>query len=458
MAGVVVPCSPISVVNRGGGGRVRGCDFGDGKANGPCGASGGSELGLAAAASLAAATRLGSACGHPQSREESACEAACSELLAILLGALEAGLRGVSQRLDDCDEHGASMFCSAGAAASFTSAHSSCRVGLFSHERVICSLLQLAIQLALFRSPTESQHTEPPTEAEQRLLGWKADAEEQAVAEVAEASVQMTEQANQAHNNQSQTNQLRAHQAHGLATGRSAEMSHGGVRIGGGYHVVAHSQAAAHAPGVCERSKSATDRLHEYRRDEVIHSSLDENGFAHGAASDTLPADRFRVGVYCMTDGQTHDDPPRHGPTQLFRVLQPATHSACADIREDAAIGTRATATVGRGMVEADASSAGSSAAALASSSVPRQNSHNMEPVTMGDRGPGGVTGGCGVRRSNSAAPLHKQSALATAGSFIPPGRLRPKSATRSKTVSATSRSGSRPTSRRIQDPGFTPP
>lgn len=204
-----------------------------------------------------------------------------------------------------------------GGIASVVHNDSCCQVGVFSNEHVIKGLLYLVAQLALFGRPppTTSRGTEPPSEAEQRLLGWKADSAEQATV----GGVEIATQTGVGICNNTEDRQDR--QARGTSAERKV-----GVRIGGGYHVIAHQQAAdtavqhagkaahqvhSHHSGRCCDGVTAT----QYCREELLHSSYDEHPFAHGAAPDAMKAKRFSVGTYTDTGNRG----------QLYRVLRPTT-------------------------------------------------------------------------------------------------------------------------------------
>mmetsp|Transcript_34316 Transcript_34316/g.94597 ORF Transcript_34316/g.94597 Transcript_34316/m.94597 type:complete len:399 (+) Transcript_34316:55-1251(+) len=247
----------------------------------------------------------GGCCGHvPPATVAGAKAKEATDLLVVLRGTLEAGARAAAERL------GAQIsgVAAGGVAGGFSEMHCSCHVGFYSNEQVICNLLHLVVQLALFsRSPPVTDgHTEPPSEEEQRQIGWKADASATAFPAAVEIEVQ-TERP---------------------ARSQSAERGDRilGVRIGGGYHVVAqHRNAAGNARGG-SRAQSCTlaERVSEYRTDPVIHSSYESHPFAHGAASDCMSATRFRVGTYSMIESD------RPGPEQLYRVLKPAAHDVPA--------------------------------------------------------------------------------------------------------------------------------
>lgn len=204
---------------------------------------------------------------------------------------------------------------------SLSGIQSSCHVGFYSNEQVICNLLHMAVQLALFRRPACTQHTEPPTEEEQRFLGWKADAEEQQGGAVSEACCQ-TE------------SQVRPPKPEVL------ESKCVGVRIGGGYHLTRQEGPLE----TLRRERRQQDRM-KVRSSSVGPAATDQNGtleaavhagfgdhpYAHGAAPEDMPASRYRVGTYDPNENWQAPKAPQSKQclsqsAHLYRVLKPVKH------------------------------------------------------------------------------------------------------------------------------------
>jgi len=176
------------------------------------------------------------------------------------------------------------------------------------NEQVICNLLHLAVQLAIFGGPkcTTEQSTEPPSEAEQRRLGWKADATCQETPAAAEVSTQT----------------VPAREARARSMERPEKTI--GVRIGGGYHVVQHVKESSGKQNAKRVQSASRERFAQYRNDETIHSSYEGHPFAHGAAPEGMPASRFHVASLSAAN------PDHPLPEQLYRVLQPVGHQDAA--------------------------------------------------------------------------------------------------------------------------------
>eukprot|EP00746_Dinoflagellata_sp_MGD_P054773 gnl/MRDRNA2_/MRDRNA2_23936_c0_seq1.p1 gnl/MRDRNA2_/MRDRNA2_23936_c0~~gnl/MRDRNA2_/MRDRNA2_23936_c0_seq1.p1 ORF type:complete len:473 (-),score=73.58 gnl/MRDRNA2_/MRDRNA2_23936_c0_seq1:51-1469(-) len=250
---------------------------------------------------------------------------AAAELLASLRHTLQVGVSMALQRLHPEAEVTTSL-------RHLNKFNCSCHVGFYSNEQTICNLLHLIVQLALFNEANTAKNhagTEPPSEEEQRALGWKADAAEgPEPPTVVEA--------------ETQADVFTAPKKKKRPADPSPTAGRYGVRIGGGFHIVAPSNVEEHeVEDTCDRARSespiAEERLKEYSQDYNMHQATAKGHlYAQGAPSDATPASRFVIGAYTNVEMSKYHDrsslrsgsPGRTSggghPIQLYRVLRPA--------------------------------------------------------------------------------------------------------------------------------------
>lgn len=239
-----------------------------------------------------------------------------SELFNSLRKTLETGVLRCAAAKEQFSD------CSIAASCPLSGLGASYHIGFYSNEQVICNMLHMAVQLALYRRPTCTQVTEPPSEEEQRLLGWKADASEQQGGVVTEACCQTEPPVRQ--------------------KPEVFESKCVGVRIGGGYHITKQEgplenlkRERRQRTGSHCRSSSVGVVTDTYQSNEAleaaVHIGFPDHPFAHGAVPEDMPASRYRVGKYDPSEGW-------HGPStsqskqslsqsaHLYRVLRPVQH------------------------------------------------------------------------------------------------------------------------------------
>lgn len=237
-----------------------------------------------------------------------------AELLGSLKKTLETGVLK-SAAAATASVHPQPTDCSIASSCPLSGIQCSCHIGFYSNEQVICNLLHMAVQLSLFRPPTQSQHTEPPSDEEQRLLGWKTDAAQQQGEPVSEASCQTEPPAR--------------------SKPEVFESKCVGVRIGGGYHLAMQEGPfrKRNQTGSRARSSSAGPAVarQEVAFETAVHTGFGDHPFAHGAAPEAMPASRYSVGSYDPSEGWHTPKAPESNQSacqagHLYRVLKPVQH------------------------------------------------------------------------------------------------------------------------------------
>lgn len=243
--------------------------------------------------------------GCPHGLHSSSVEAQVSrDLHSSLLIALEAGVQKAFHHFAEDAQHGRMRHVAEGAAHKFAASASwdcSCHIGFYTNSQVIANLMHLIVQLALF---PRAQTSDAELQVNSRSA-HVADQFVEASLETAEAGIQVEPRQN-------------------VNTQRVASPSHSpsrsvGVRIGGGYHIVAAEEA----------SEEAGRSLSPNRR------SNDQHAYALGAISKRTPLSRYSIGTYAkgtmFGERAVAGSPSKSASTQyrsdiqygLYRVLKP---------------------------------------------------------------------------------------------------------------------------------------
>eukprot|EP00929_Paragymnodinium_shiwhaense_P106618 TRINITY_DN72147_c0_g1_i3.p1 TRINITY_DN72147_c0_g1~~TRINITY_DN72147_c0_g1_i3.p1 ORF type:complete len:399 (-),score=81.22 TRINITY_DN72147_c0_g1_i3:145-1341(-) len=243
-------------------------------------------------------------------------QAAAAELLCALRSTLDFKTREVAQRVVEAQGKAAAAMLQTWP-SSLSAVECSCSIGAYTNAQVIGNLLHLVVQMALFRQPSASVGVDPPSEAEQRSLGWKHDADVSAQPAVSECGSQAGPSCLRGSMNDPFSRRGQSARPQSAQRSRSRDTP-GGVRIGGGYHVIGKTAVRSNSSG-------AVSRVNDYRKDdEALHGHHQPHAFAHGAVPEGMPGSRYHVGMYSLMHSYAVEPARAGGLTQLYRVLSPA--------------------------------------------------------------------------------------------------------------------------------------